>query len=149
MISPVRLVASAVLGLSLLCVAPRPAHAGYETLKRSIGNLIFSPLDLILAPVVAGKTEYIHLRDIDDTKAVRYAYAVPGYFWLTGVQLGAAVIRAGTGCLEALPGIVLLAFPKTEMSPLFDPVEKGNALVDFPNPAVNVKFGVDYTSPPS
>jgi len=148
-ILPARLVASFVLGLSLVCVAPRPAHAGYETLKRSIGNLIFAPFDLILSPVVAGKTVYTHLRDIEDTKAVRIAYTVPGYFWLTGVQLGAAVIRGGTGCLEALPGIVLLAFPGTEMSPLYDPVEKGDALVDWPNPAVNVKFGVDYTSPPS
>ncbi len=149
MILPARLVASLALGLSLLCVAPRPAQAGYETLKRSIGNLVFSPIDLVLSPVVAGKTVYTHLRDVEDTRAVRIAYAVPGYFWITGVQIGAAVIRAGTGCLEALPGIVLLAFPGTEMSPLFDPVEKGDALVDYPNPAVNVKFGIDYTSPPS
>jgi len=148
-ISPARLVASLVLGLSLLCVAPRPADAGYETLKRSLGNLLFAPFDLILAPVVAGKTVYTHLRDIEDTKAVRIAYTVPGYFWITGVQLGAAGLRAGVGCLELLPGIGLLAFPGTEMSPLFDPVEKADALVDFPNPAVNVKFGVDYTSPPS
>jgi hypothetical protein len=147
--SPARLVASLALGLSLLCGAPRPAHAGYETLKRSLGNLLFAPLDLILAPVVAGKTLYTHLRDVDDTKAVRYAYTVPGYFWLTGVQIGAAGIRAATGCLELLPGIGLLAFPHAEMAPLFDPVEKSDALVDFPNPVVNVKFGIDYTSPPS
>jgi len=147
--SPARLVASLVLGLSLLCVVPRPAHAGYETLKRSLGNLFFAPLDLILAPVVAGKTVYTHLRDIEDTRGVRIAYAVPGFFWITGVQLGAAGIRAATGCLELLPGIGLLAFPGTEMAPLFDPVEKGDALVDYPNPAVNVKFGIDYTSPPS
>ncbi|HTF33573.1 MAG TPA: hypothetical protein VK714_07720 [Myxococcota bacterium] len=149
MISPVRLVASLALVLSLLCVAPRPAHAGYDTLKRSLGNLFFAPLDLVLSPVVAGKTVYTHLRDIDDTRAVRIAYTVPGFFWITGVQLGAAGIRAATGCIELLPGIVLLPFPGTEMSPLFDPVEKSDALVDYPNPAVNVKFGIDYTSPPS
>jgi hypothetical protein len=148
-ISPARLVTSLALGLSLLCVAPRPAHAGYETLKRALGNLLFAPLDLALSPVVAGKTVYTHLRDVDDTRAVQIAYAVPGYFWVTGVQAAAAGIRAATGCIELLPGIGLLAFPGTEMSPLFDPVEKSDALVDFPNPAVNVKFGVDYTSPPS
>jgi len=148
-ISPARLVASLALGLSLLCVAPRPAHAGYETLKRALGNLFFAPFDLMLSPVVAGKTVYTHLRDVEDTRAVQIAYTVPGYFWITGVQAAAAGIRAATGCIELLPGIGLLAFPNTEMSPLFDPVEKADALVDFPNPAVNVKFGIDYTSPPS
>ncbi len=148
-ISPARLVASLTLALSLLCVAPRPAHAGYDTLKRSLGNLFFAPFDLMLSPVVAGKTVYTHLRDIEDTKAVRIAYTVPGYFWITAVQAASAGIRAATGCLEILPGIALLPFPGTEMTPLFDPVEKADALVDFPNPAVNVKFGVDYTSPPS
>ncbi len=144
-----RLVAGLALVLTVVSVAPTPAEAGYQTLKRSISNMLFAPFDAVLSPVVAGKTEYEHLRDIDDTLGVQIAYTVPGFLWLTAVQGGAAVIREATGMLELIPGIVLLPFPGTEMSPLFDPVQRADALVDFPNPVTDVKFGIDYTSPPS
>jgi hypothetical protein len=143
-------------GIALL--APASAQASPETLRRSIGNIVQSPLDVVLAPVVAGRTLVTNLRDIDDTTAVQVFYAVPGYFWLTGVQVGSAVLRGVAGGLELLPGIFLLPF-ETDIDPLFDPADRGAALVEYENPLMdneiaqwfpmvtwNVRFGVTYTS---
>ncbi|HVP31984.1 MAG TPA: hypothetical protein VMW35_22780 [Myxococcota bacterium] len=141
-----RLTAGLALGALVLSAAPRPADADYETLQRSFENMIFAPVDLVLSPVTAGVIEYRNLTTIEDTKAVRYFYAVPGYLWLTGVQVGSAMLRAVTGGLELLPGIALLPFPDTKLDPLFDPVEKADSLVDYQNPIFPMKFGVDYAT---
>lgn len=143
---------------TLLVLAPASSQASPETLRRSVGNIVQSPLDLVLAPVVAGRTVVTNLRDIDDTPGVRVFYAVPGYLWLTGVQVGAAVLRGVSGCLELLPGVFLLPF-ETDIDPLFDPADRGSALAEYENTLAessvlrwfpmltwNVRFGVTYTS---
>jgi len=122
-----------------------PVSASPQTLKRSVENLTLWPLDLVLSPVVAGKTVYTNLQDIDDSDAVRVAYTVPGFAWVTFVQMGSACLRGVTGILEFLPGLGLLFF-ETDLDPLFDPAVDNEALVDFENPVLNLKFGVSYTS---
>ena len=124
-----------------------PASASPETLKRSLGNILMAPFDLGASPVVAGRTVWTNLNEIEDTTGVRVAYAVPGYAWTTGVQAGASVIRAVAGALELLPGIFLLPF-ETDMDPLFDPALDNEALVNFETPVIDLKFGVDYTTTP-
>jgi hypothetical protein len=123
------------------------ASAGTETLKRSVSNITQAPLDLVLSPVVAGKTIYTNLTNIEDSRAVRIVYPPIGIVWLTSVQAGAAVLRGISGLFELLPGVVLLPFER-EMTPLYDPAERGNALVDRDTPPFHIKFGVDYTTPP-
>lgn len=145
----VRLAASLALCASTTVLAPQPAVADYETFQRSIANIVFAPLDVVLAPVNAGKMGYENITTIEDTKAVRYFYALPGYLWLTGVQVGSGLLRGVTGGLELLPGIALLPFPDTKLDPLFDPVERSNGLVDFDNPVLPMKFGIDYATQPN
>jgi len=147
-ISPTRLVASLALALGLTAGAASPAQAGGETLKRSVSNILFAPVDLALAPAVAGTTMYNNLKNVGDSTAVRYFYPPFGYLWLTGVQAGASVLRAVTGCIEFLPGLALLPFD-AEMPPIFDPAERGGAYVDKDTPPLHIKFGIDYTTPPS
>jgi hypothetical protein len=122
-----------------------PVSASPETLKRSIENLTQWPLDLALSPVVAGKTVYQGLQDIDDSTAVKIAYPVPGFVWVTFVQAGTAVLRGLTGVIEFLPGLGLLFFD-ADLDPLFDPADDNEALVDFETPVYHIKFGIDYTS---
>lgn len=157
--SPWKIVPHAVALVALAALlAPASAQASPETLRRSLGNIIQSPVDIVLAPIVAGRTVVTNLRDVDDTPAVRVFYAAPGYVWLTGVQVGSAVLRGVAGCLELLPGIFLLPF-ETDIDPLFDPADRGAALVELENPLAeddvarwfpmitwNVRFGVTYTS---
>jgi len=136
--------ALAALALAVVATAPGSAQATGATLKRATSNILMAPFDIALSPIVAGKTIYTNMRDIDDSTAVRVFYAVPGYVFLTGVQAGAGTIRAITGILEFVPGLGLLFFD-TDLDPLYDPVERGEALVDYDTRFLNVKFGIDYT----
>ncbi len=144
--------ATRTVGLAAaLCVAAlllaSPASATPETLKRSVGNIIQAPLDMVLSPVVASRTVYQNLRDIDDSLGVRVVYVVPGVAWNTGVQAMAAVIRMITGLLEFVPGLGLFFF-EADLDPMFAPIERGNALIDEDTAFIHWKFGVDYTTVP-
>ncbi|MGH0034990.1 MAG: hypothetical protein ACQGVK_08170 [Myxococcota bacterium] len=135
------------VALSLVALAaPRPAEASPETLSRSVGNMVQAPLDLALSPLVAWATLNNNIQDIDDTTAVRVAYYLPGYVWLLGLQVGASAIRGLTGAIEFLPGLFLLPFD-ADLDPLYDPVERGEALVEWENPVMDIKFGINYQSP--
>lgn len=146
--APRRLVARlALVGavFALVFMISSPVSASPETLKRSIENLTLFPLDIALSPVVAGKTVYQNMRDIDDSTAVRIAYPVPGFLWVTFVQSFSSVLRGVTGAFELLPGIGLLPFD-ADLEPLFDPADENEALVDYETPVYNVRFGVNYTT---
>lgn len=132
------------LALALVAGTPGTAQATGETLKRATSNLLMAPFDMVLSPIVAGKTMYTNMREVEDSTAVRIGYAVPGYVFLTGVQLGAATIRAISGVLEFVPGVGLLFFD-TDLDPLYDPVESSDALVDYDTRFLHMKFGIDYT----
>ncbi len=130
----------------LVCsLSPVQAHATSATIKRSIENITLFPLDVAMSPIVAGQTLYTNLRDIDDSTAVRIAYPLPGYVWLTAVQLGAGVLRGVTGVIEFLPGLILLPLD-ADLTPLFDPAAENDALVDYELPFYHLRFGINYTT---
>jgi hypothetical protein len=131
--------------MTLALAVASPASASPETLKRSAGNILFAPLDIVLAPVVAGQIIYTNLREIDDSRWVRIVYPVPGYFWILGVEIGGSILREVAGLIELLPGLGLLFFD-ADLDPLYHPVELGDALVDAETKVLNVKFGVNYIS---
>ena len=144
-------IASALRSMLLVAAAAAvalpasPAGATLDTLKRSITNITLWPLDLVASPVTVGQTVVGNLQDIEDTTAVRVFYAVPGYVFLTGINVGASVLRGVTGVLELLPALVL-AFMDADLDPLFDPVENNRALVDWQNDVLPLKFGIDYST---
>ena len=133
--------------VALAIAVASPASASPETLKRSMGNILFAPLDLALSPVVAAHAVYTNLRDVDDSLGVKLAYPIPALVWNTGVQIGCAAIREITGLIEFVPGLGLLFF-EADMTEMFAPVERGSALVDIETPPLRVKFGVNYTTAP-
>ena len=133
---------------TLALVAVTPASATPETLKRSLGNIFFAPLDIAASPVTAGTALYSNLREVDDSRWVRIVFPVPGYVWLLGVQIGGGAIREIAGLLELLPGLGLLFFD-ADLDPLYDPAERNEALVDLETPPLNIKFGVNYVASPS
>ena len=98
----------ALLALLGALFVASPAAATYETLKRSLGNIIFAPVDMALSPVVATNTIYNNLRNVDDSLGVRMAYIPMGVCWNTGVQAMSAIIREITGLLEFIPGLIVL-----------------------------------------
>jgi hypothetical protein len=135
---------AALLGIAAaVLLLGDPASGSTATLRRSVGNIVFAPFDLVLSPVVAAGSIYGNLRDVDDSSGVRAFFVVPGFAWYTGVQALAAVVREITGLIEFVPGIALVPF-ETDLDPLFAPAERGDALVDVETPPLRVKFGVDY-----
>jgi hypothetical protein len=130
--------------LLLLAGLAGPASASPETLKRSVGNVLFGPLDIAFTPVVSARDVINNLQNVDDTMGVRVAYAVPGYVWNMGVQIGAGTVRVLTGVLEFLPGLGLFFFD-ADLDPLFSPVDRAPALVDYDTPPLHFKFGISYT----
>jgi hypothetical protein len=133
--------------LMLALGAASPAQAGPDVLKRSLGNIIFAPIDLVLSPFIAANTMYTNLRNVDDSLGVRVAYVPMGFAWNTGVQGMGAVVREITGLIELVPGIGLF-FLDADMDPLLAPVERGNALMSVDSEFFPVRIGIDYTTVP-
>ena len=146
---------------AMVFLAPS-AQASPETLRRSFSNIIGGHLDMILSPITATMTVARNLTEIDDSTGVRLVYAVPGIFWLTGLDFGSGFIRCATGALEFPPGIFLFPF-EPDVDTLFDPVDDAGALIDLDNPlmwienpwvyknplvapfAIQPKWGINYT----
>ena len=133
----------ALVAATLALFASTPASATPETLKRSVGDILFAPLDIATSPVTAGKALYTNLREIDDARWKRIVFPIPGYLWILGVQIGGGAIREIAGLLELVPGLGLWFFD-ADLDPLFGPVERSDALVDLKTPPLNIKFGVNY-----
>jgi hypothetical protein len=144
------------LAVSLLALAastfawftPTPAFASPETLKRSAGNILFAPFDIAASPFAAGKALYTNLQEVDDPGWMRIVFPIPGYVWMLGVQIGGGALREIAGLLELVPGLGLLFFD-ADLDPLFDPVERNEALVDLETSPLRIKFGVNYVASPS
>jgi len=146
---------------AVIFVAPS-AQASPETLRRSFSNIIGGPLDMLLSPITATMTVARNLQEVDDSTGVRLVYAIPGIFWLTGLDFGSGFIRCATGTLEFPPGIFLFPF-EPDVDTLFDPVDDAGALIDLDNPlmwienpwvyknplvapfAIQPKWGINYT----
>ncbi len=146
-----RALAVALLALvtsTLALLAPTPASASPKTLKRSAGNILFAPFDIAVSPFTAGKALYTNLQEVDDPGWMRIVFPLPGYVWMLGVQIGGGALREIAGLLELVPGLGLLFFD-ADLDPLFDPVERNEALVDRETPPLKLKFGVNYLASPS
>jgi hypothetical protein len=140
--------ALALFASTLALFASTPASATPETLKRSVGNILFAPLDIAASPVTAGRALYTNLREVDDAQWKRIVFPIPGYAWILGVQIGGGAIREIAGLLELVPGLGLLFFD-ADLDPLYDLVERNDALVDLETPPLNIKFGVNYVASPA
>ncbi len=137
------------VALPLVAVAPGAAHATTKTITRSVQNLLLFPLDFALSPYVASKALYERWSTTDDTKAVKYAYALPAIPWSISVNMGASILRGLAGAIEFVPGLVLIPFD-ADMNQLFDPAENNPALFDSgEGHFARVRFGIDYVSPSS
>ena len=130
---------------ALLCAVASPAGATSETLKRSIENIICSPVDVVLSPVISVMTITDNLRFIDDSPGVQLAYPLPAVGWNTGIVVGVGVLRALDGLLEFIPG-VLLFFSEADIDPLFAPVENSEALFEIDSPVILLRIGMKYTA---
>ena len=129
--------------LSLVVALASPAAATEVTFKRAVTNLLFGPLDIALSPIVAPRSVYTNLQDIDDTTGVRIAFAVPGVVWNLAFNMGGGMLRVLSGVFEIVPGVLLLPF-ETDMDPIYAPPERAGALIDEDTHLGPIKIGIDY-----
>ncbi len=122
------------------------ASASPETLRRAVSNVAMCGLDIALSPMTAGYSLATGLRDVDDTALVRVVYTVPGYLWNTGTHIGAGGMRGLAGLIELIPGIGLFFF-ETDLDPIFTPVDRAEALVNYDTDVLQFKFGIIWTAP--
>lgn len=140
-------VLASALALPLVAMAPGEAQATTATIKRSVQNLLFFPVDFALSPYVATRTVYNQWSSSGDTDAVKIAYPIPGVAWAISVNMGASVIRGVAGALEFLPGLVLIPFDQ-DLTPLYDLAERNNAVFDSGEEGfARVRVGIDYIGP--
>jgi hypothetical protein len=135
--------AVAAIACLLAVSAAGSAAASPETFKRATTNILFGPIDFALSPIVAGRSVYNNLRDIDDSTGVRIAYAVPGFAWNTAFVMGGAVLRSFSGLLEFVPGIILIPF-EADMDPIYAPAERADALIWEEFDTFTLKLGINY-----
>jgi hypothetical protein len=146
---PFRSTLGAALALiGLLAFAATPAAATPQTLLRGVTNIVFAPLDAALAPISTFVGIRENMDSIDDSPGVRLVYPIPGYFYTLGLQIAGSGIRAITGTVEILPGVLLL-FSETDVNPLFATVDDAAALVEFDSDILDggYRFGINYTTP--
>jgi hypothetical protein len=67
--------------------------------------MTLAPTDIVLAPYIAYRDMRNRWEDYDDTRGVKIAYTVPGYIFLTGVQVYGTGMRVIAGALEFVPGL--------------------------------------------
>jgi hypothetical protein len=136
-----------LLAAGVALLAAGSASATTSVIKRSFENMPQGVVDMALSPVTAGTSVYNNMTTIEDTTAVRVAYAVPGYFWNVMCNFGGGIIRSLTGVMELPAGLVLL-FSDADMEPLFDPAEDNEALLTYDQfeDIYRFKVGVDYTT---
>ena len=135
-----------LLLFGVLLTVSLPANASTATLKRSISNITQAPLDLVFSPMVGLISVVEGMLEQDDPFWVPVGFALPGYVWNTGVNIGLSAIRFVTGGLELIPGVALLPF-EADVGVLFSPVESAGALFEMDTPCcIDIKFGIDYTA---
>lgn len=130
---PRRALLAALAAVVAVAALPGASHATDMTLRMAFANILNGPLDSVTSPYTGGHILVNNLQDIDDSRAVRVTYAVPGYIWLVGLQFGCGGIRTITGALETIPGVLLFPF-ENDMDEIFSPAESSSAiLVDWEN----------------
>ena len=137
---------SALLGVACLVCAlgPASAKADASQLCRSLTTMLLAPTDLILSPYIAGRDQYTRMQDNDDTTGVIVAYTVPGYIFLTGIQVYSSAIRFVAGALEFVPGL-LTFFREGSTTPYFYDQHNGKALINEDWGPCPIRIGNSYS----
>ena len=128
-----------------LATPSSPARADASQLCRAGSNLVLAPMDVGLAPFIAGKDELYGLREIDDPWALKAVAVLPGYVMLLGLQAGGAAFREIAAVIELPMGMVTL-FRQGAQPPLFRSQDEAWALYSDDYGPCPVRFGTSYNT---
>ncbi len=138
---------AAVLALGFAVSSPRTASADTSQICRSLTTLALAPTDVLLIPYIVPLDIYTGYTDQSDHWIPQYVGFVPGIAWLTGMQIGGAMIRVVAGAFEFIPGLITL--PR-EQSPaaLFTSQDEAEAVYSENYGPCPVRIGTHYNTIP-
>ena len=136
-----RLIRYAAVSFVIVAVVfgARSALAGSAMLKRSLSNIVQSPLELVTAPVAAAVTVKKNMELDDYSTAAKVVLGVPFVIFMGIPHISFVGGRAVAGVLE-LPISLPFLFMKRDPKPFFD-LLKQPALVDHETAYFHFKFG--------
>jgi len=129
-----------LVALLALAGTPGAAVASPDTLRMAFANLLQGPVDIVAAPVVAGRSLVHNAGEVGLEPVGPVAYGVLGSVGLTALQVGWGTLRTLSGAVFLLPGLVLLPFPDTDLPPEVDVFGRGDALYTWKNPLGEAPF---------
>ena len=136
---------AAILAASLLLCGS--AQASPDTLRNAFTDITGGLFDIVLSPVTAAKATAGNWEPVGDDTGSRAIYAIPGYAGLTLLHMASGGLRALTGSLYTLPGLLLFPFSQTDLPREANPFATGEALVEAANPLGQNPSWVKYIVP--
>ena len=131
----------------LLALAPGVALASPDTLRMALANLLGGPVDVVTAPVVAGRTMVHNAGEVGLEPVGPVAYGVLGSVGLTVLQVAWGAIRTASGAVLLLPGLVLFPFEGVDLPKEADVFGRGDALYAGENPLAKDPPWLKYVLP--
>lgn len=133
--------------LLALVAYPVAALASPDTLRMALANLLEGPVDVVTAPVVAGRTMVHNAGEVGLEPVGPVAYGVLGTVGLTVLQAAWGVVRTASGAVLLLPGLVLFPFEGADLPPEADVFGRGDALYVWRNPLAEDPPWLKYVLP--
>jgi hypothetical protein len=133
--------------LLALAVAPGVALASPDTLRMALANLLGGPVDVVTAPVVAGRTMVHNANEVGLEPVGPVAYGALGSVGLTVLQVAWGAVRTASGAVMLLPGLVLFPFEGVDLPKEVDVFGRGDALYTGENPLAKDPPWLKYVLP--
>jgi hypothetical protein len=145
-----RLAAASLLALVVAVggVLPaRTASADASQLCRSVTTLLLAPTDILLTPYIVPLDMYTGLTEQGDHWLPVTLGVIPGFAWLTGMQLGGTAIRVVAGAFEFIPGLITLPREKSP-SALYTSQDEAEQVYSAEWGPCPIRIGTHYNSIP-
>jgi hypothetical protein len=132
-----------LVGLAL----PPVAVASPDTLRMALANVMGGPVDMAVAPVVAGRVLVHNAGEVGGRPVGPVAYGFLGSVGLTALQVAWGVLRTGSGVVMLVPGLVLFPFEGVDLPAEADVFGRGDALYVWKNPLAEDPPWLEYVLP--
>jgi hypothetical protein len=113
----------------------------------ALANVMQGPVDMVGAPVVAGRVIVHNAGEVGGGPVGPVAYGVLGSVGLTALQVAWGALRTGSGLVMLLPGLVLFPFEDADVPAQADVFGRGNALFVWKNPLAEDPPWLKYVLP--
>ncbi len=125
---------ASVLALASAALAPGAALASPDTLRMATENLVEGPVDMVLAPVTAGRVLVHNADEVGLDPVGGPAYGVLGSVGMTVLHVSWGLLRTLSGAVLLVPGVLLFPFEGVDVPEEANVFQHGEALVEAGNP---------------